>query len=113
MNPRDEKILLTIEKKQRYDYENLVPFCVVQKSFPWVDGTELTSDLLKLNENDYLWKIINPVSQMGWWYGLTSLGKRECERIKHDNTEAKRNRSIQIVSTIIGTLLGFFLGKFL
>lgn len=112
MNPRDEKILLIIKKKENTNYENLVPFSVIQKSFPWIDGAELTSDLLKLDANGYLWKIDDPVSHIGWWYGLTPFGKRECERIKYDNLERRKNRNIQIISTVIGVLLGFILGKF-
>lgn len=54
MNPRDEKIITIIHKKQRSDYENFVPFVVIQRSLPWTDGTELTIDLLNLSEQGYL-----------------------------------------------------------
>lgn len=111
INPRDEKILLTIKKKQRADYRNLVPFCVIQRTFPWIDGTELTVDLLRLDENGYLWKIA-PTDSMGWWYGLTSFGNRECERIKYENSERKKNRNTQIISTILGVVIGFLLNEF-
>lgn len=112
MNPRDEKILLVVKKKQLPEYGHLVPFCIIQKAFPWVDGAELTTDLLKLDECDYLWKAVDPTTQMGWWYGLTPLGKRECERIQHDSVERKKNRNVQIISSIISVLLGFLLGRF-
>ncbi len=112
MNPRDEKILLLIRKKQNQDYGNLVPFCIIHKAFLWIDPTELTIDLLKLDEDNYLWKIEDPVSHRGWWYGLTSQGKRECERIKHDNLENRKNRNIQLVSTIVGAIIGFLLNEF-
>ena len=112
MNPRDEKILLTVRRKQKADYGNLVPFCIIQKSFPWIDGTELTADLLKLTENGYLWKVPDPASPLnGWWYGLTPLGNRECERIKYDSAERKKNRNIQLISVIIGAILGFLLNE--
>lgn len=108
MNPRDEKILLAIKRKQKSDYGNLVPFCIIQKTFLWIDATELTSDLLSLTENGYLWKVDDPSSEAtGWWYGLTSLGKRECERIKYDSVERKKNRKIQLVSSCIGAIIGY------
>lgn len=112
MNPRDEKILLTIDKKQKRDYGNLVPFCIIQKSFPWIDGTELTMDLFKLVDSGYLYKIDDPATSCGFWYGLRAPGNRECDRIKHNDLEAKRNRRIQVISSIISVLLGYFLGKF-
>lgn len=112
MNPRDEKILIALKRKQKADYSNLVPFRVIQKSFPWIDGTELTSDLLELTENGYLRKVPEPSSSMcGWWYGLTSLGNRECERINHDSAERRKNRSIQLISAIVGVVLGYLLNE--
>lgn len=111
MNPRDEKLLLTIKKNQNTNYGNSVPFSIIQKSFPWIDGSELTADLLNLCDCGYLWSIDDPISHMGWWYGLTSAGSRECERIKYDNSEHRKNRNIQIISALIGVLFGFVLGK--
>ncbi len=111
MNPRDEKILIIIHQKQNSDYGNAVPFSIIQKSLRWIDGTDLTSDLLKLNSDGYIWKIEDPVSGLGWWYGLSSAGNREYERIKYDNAERRKNRSTQIISAIIGAFLGFVLGR--
>lgn len=112
MNPRDEKILTLIHKKQNPDYENYVPFCVIQRSLPWVDGSELTDDLFKLAEQGYLCFKNFPTEYSGFWYLLTPQGNRECELIYYNNTEKRKNRNIQIVSSLIGVIAGFLLGKF-
>ena len=112
MNPRDEKISTIMHKKQRSDYENFVPFVVIQRSLPWTDGTELTIDLLNLSEQGYLCAKNLPTEYSGFWYALTAQGNREYERIFYDNTEKKKNRNIQILSTLIGVVTGFLLGKF-
>lgn len=112
MNPRDEKILAIIHKKQNSDYDNYVPFCVIQRSLPWVDGAELTSDLLNLSDQGYLCFKSFPSEYSGFWYVLTPQGNREYERICYDNTEKKRNRNIQIASALISAVAGFLLGKF-
>ena len=111
MNPRDEKILLIISKKQRSDYGNFVPFCVIQKHFPWLQGIELTQDLSRLTKEEYLLRITNPANSSGWWYKLTATGKRECERIKYENAERRKNRNVQIISSIIAAVLGFLLSE--
>ena len=114
MNPRDEKILIVINRKQKADYSNLVPFRVIKKSFPWIDSAELTSDLVKLSENGYLWKVPEPSSPIsGWWYGLTPLGNREYERINYDSTEKRKSRNIQFISSVISAVLGTVLGYIL
>lgn len=112
MNPRDEKILITIRKKQNSDYENLVPFNIIERSFPWVDGTELTIDLLNLADNGYVWKKPIPEEHSGWWFSLTPKGNRECERILYENSETRKNRNIQLISSLVGVIVGFLLGKF-
>ena len=115
MNPRDEKLLLLIRKKQNADYENFVPFCIIHKSFFWIDESELSSDLLNLCANEYLCCVPFPNEYSGFFYSLTHKGNRECERIRHDNTEIRKNRNIQLISSlisaIIGAVLGFILGK--
>lgn len=110
MNPRDEKILQTIKKKQQSDYGNLVPFCIIQREFLWIDGTELTYDLLNLCKNGYLHEVNDPSSNSGWWYCLTPEGTRECERIKYDSSEKRKNRNVQILSSVISAVLGTILG---
>lgn len=112
MNPRDEKILSVIHKKQKADYENYVPFVVIRKSFPWVDGTELSVDLQNLAVQGYLHSQSFPTEHSGFWYCLTSQGNREYERIKHDDTEARKNRNIQLVSALVGVIIGFLLEYF-
>ena len=113
MNPRDEKILTIIRKKQNPDYENYVPFCVIQRSLPWIDSSELTDDLFNLSEQGYLHFKSFPTEYSGFWYLLTPQGKRECERIKFDNAERKKNRNIQIISTLLGAIVGFLLNEVL
>lgn len=112
MNPRDEKILIALKTKQNAKYSNLVPFEIISSCLPWVDGTELSCDLAKLSEDGYLIMIENPLTHMGYWYALTAEGHREYERIMHENSESRRNRNIQLISAVIGALLGFLLGKF-
>ena len=112
MNPRDEKILSVIHKKQKADYENYFPFVVIRKSFPWVDGTELSVDLQNLAEQGYLHSQSFPTEYSGFWYCLTSQGNREYERIKHDDTVARKNRNIQLVSALVGVIIGFLLEYF-
>lgn len=111
MNPRDEKILVIIRKKQKSDYGNLVPFRIIRRSFPWIDGTELTIDLLNLADNGYLWKKSIPEEYSEWWFSLTSKGNREYDRIIHENSEARKNRNIQLISSLVGVVVGFLLGK--
>lgn len=112
MNPRDEKIITAIHKKQNSDYDNYVPFSIIQRSFLWIDATELTMDLLNLSEQGYLYAKNLPTESSGFWYTLTSKGNREYERIKHANNEAKKNRNIQLISAIVGVIIGFLLNEF-
>jgi len=95
-NPRDEKLLLTIKKKENKYYESLVPFSLILKEFPRVKGIELSHDLQNLTDQKYLWPVENPVTKMNYWHSLTADGRRECERIASENSEKKRTRSIQI-----------------
>ncbi len=112
MNPRDEKILTVIYKKQKADYENYVPFIVILRAFPWIDGAELSTDLQNLAAQGYLHSQSFPTEYSGFWYCLTPQGNRECERIKHDNKESQKNRNMQVVSALIGTIVGFLLNEF-
>lgn len=64
MNPRDEKILLIINKKQISDYGDFVPFCVIKRHFPWLQCIELAQDLTSLTKDDYLFRITDPSSAL-------------------------------------------------
>lgn len=112
MNPRDEKILSVVHKRQKADYENYVPFAVIHKSFPWIDGAELSVDLQSLCNQGYLQSQNFPTEYSGFWYCLTSQGNREYERIKHDDKEAQKNRTVQLISALTGAIIGFLLNQF-
>ena len=112
MNPRDEKILIVLRNKQNAKYSNLVPFEVVSSCMSWVDKAELLSDLSKLSENGYLITVDNPITHAGFWYALTAAGQRECDRIRYEDKEARKNRNIQLISSVVSAVLGFLLGKF-
>lgn len=108
MNPRDEKILTIIRKKQNPDYENYVPFCVIQRSLPWIDSSELTDDLFNLSEQGYLHFKSFPTEYSSFWYLLTPQGKRECERIKFDNSEKKEKSKYSDYQYTLGSNRWFF-----
>ena len=106
MNPRDEKILLTMKKSRKKEYEDLVPPQVIQKAFPWLDPYAILADLHQLAEDGYLFAVLEPINRLGSWYILTQQGERECERILFENAERKRNRMTNIWASIIGAVLG-------
>ena len=114
MNPIDEKILMKIYKKENFDYDNLVPFSIIRRAFLYVDGLELLNDICHLADEEFLVRLDSPLKENGQsWYFLTEKGRQECHRIKFENSEARKNRRVQIISAVLSAVLGFLLAKFL
>lgn len=91
MNPRDEKILSVVHKRQKADYENYVPFAVIHKSFPWIDGAELSVDLQSLCNQGYLQSQNFPTEYSG-----TALPHKAIVNMNVLNTMTRKLRKTEL-----------------